>query len=265
MNFVQLRHLLVEAKRITKSNAFVVIGSLSILGYFEEHQILGPEIMMVSMDLDFYPELDPQSGFLVTEELGEGSHFEQIHGYHADPVSPKLPSFPDGWEERLIRLKPFSDIYVAFSEPHDTAVSKYLRGEDRDRRWCVAGLKAGILDINTLAKRFGMVSVVSQSELNMGRDRLREDLLSLKFAMPKDIYFEDVEEAVDVSFYISKDGTKAYLISEEDGLLQYQRYAMDANNQIAFNQSEFEDYIYSDLETFIAMKELFNLDTFNFK
>ena len=89
--------------------------------------------------------------------------------------------------------------------------------------------------------------------------------MSLKFAMPKDIYFEDVEEAVDVSFYISKDGTKAYLISEEDGLLQYQRYAMDANNQIAFNQLEFEDYIYSDLETFIAMKELFNLDTFNFK
>lgn len=263
MNFVQMHHLLVEAKRITKSNAFVIIGSLSILGYFEERQLTGPEDMMVSMDLDFYPELDPQSGFLVTHELGEGSSFDETYGYHADPVSPKLPSFPDGWEERLIRLESLEGIHIAFSEPHDTAVSKYMRGEERDRRWCITGLKTKILNADTLAKRFRLVSVVSQIELNKARERLREDLLKLGLPLPHDIYFEDVEEEVDVNFYLSKDGTQAYLILEEDGFLRYQRYAVDAYNQIVFEQLEMEDYIYSDLETFIEMRDLISLETFN--
>ena len=80
MNHSQLRHLIAELQKVTKHDSFVVIGSLSILGYAERNQVTVPDAMTYSMDLDFYPELDPESGFLVTKELGENSDFD-LKGY----------------------------------------------------------------------------------------------------------------------------------------------------------------------------------------
>ena len=54
MNNEQLWHLIEEVKKITKHDSFVVIGSLSILGYAERNQVEVPYAMCCSMDLDFY-------------------------------------------------------------------------------------------------------------------------------------------------------------------------------------------------------------------
>jgi hypothetical protein len=80
-------------------NAFVVVGSLSALGLNVEKI---PERMTWSMEVDAYPELDPQRGFEFAQAFGENSPFHRDHGYYFDAVSPYLPTLPEGWVKRLI-------------------------------------------------------------------------------------------------------------------------------------------------------------------
>ena len=98
--------------------------------------------MVMSIDVDTYLKNDPQRTHELAQALGQGSVFEDEFGYYLDPVSPSLPSFPEGWQERLIPLD-FGDVKAFFVQPDDVAVSKYMRGEERDLRWLLAGLKVG--------------------------------------------------------------------------------------------------------------------------
>ena len=270
MNNEQLWHLIEEVKNITKHDSFVVIGSLSILGYAERNQVELPYAMCCSMDLDFYPELDPESGFLVTEKLGEHSAFDLEYGYHADPVTPQLPTFPDGWEKRLLRIKENqTSATVCFTDPCDTAVSKYIRGEERDRSWCKGGIAAKVLDPDEMAKRFSMVTSASQEEVNLARDRFKEDLMELNQPLPKDVYFldesDDESEMVLSSVYLDSGSNYVYIITDEDGLYHYTRYIYDSDTGNYSNEIDKEDYIYSDLETFIQQNSLTLIQTENEK
>ena len=251
MNHSQLRHLIAELQKVTKHDSFVVIGSLSILGYAERNQVTVPDAMTYSMDLDFYPELDPESGFLVTKELGENSDFDLKYGYHADPVTPKLPSFPDGWQDRLLRLKEYAtSATICFADPCDTAVSKYIRGEDRDRRWCRAVILADVLDPNIMAKRFAMVTRATQQEVNLARDRFKEDLIELSIELPNDVYFIDDSEP-DTALYLDSEKGLIYFVTKDDDLYHYTRHLYNPENGEIGDEIEHQDYIYTDMSTFI--------------
>ena len=82
--------------------------------------------------------------------LGEGSDYQRAHGIYLNPVSPKLLTLPAGWEARLIRVGR-DGVVAHFLEPHDAAVSKLARGEQRDLRWVRAGARASILSLATVA------------------------------------------------------------------------------------------------------------------
>ena len=89
-----------EARAISHHFEFVIIGSLSVLGVAG---IRPPDVMSMSIDIDFYPLRDPGRANDISKILGEGegSDFHLTYGFYLDPVSPNLATLPDGWEGRM--------------------------------------------------------------------------------------------------------------------------------------------------------------------
>lgn len=144
MKRVHLFKLFEEAHRLTGHKDFVVIGSLSILGTNDEDGI--PIDMSMSNDIDCYTKADPGRIHDVKSALGEGSGFHKANGYYLDPVSPSLPSLPDGWEDRMTSLEQ-DGVRIWFLDPDDAAISKYARSQPNDLRWIRAGLFSGHISL----------------------------------------------------------------------------------------------------------------------
>jgi hypothetical protein len=162
-----------RAQQLCGHREFVILGSLSILGVVTSSE--APERMLMSIDVDCYTKLDPERIFELDAELGEGSPFEIEHGFYLDPVSPKLPTLPDQWEARLIRVPLESGITLYFLDPNDVAVSKYARCEPRDREWIQAGLSAGLLSGAIIKSRFRDTSFLDAAERLRATEALDTD------------------------------------------------------------------------------------------
>jgi len=163
--------LLVEAKNLCGHSEYVVIGSVSILGVSDVTAV--PTDMTMSIDADCYTLRDPGRVLDLAPSLGEGSPFHKAHGIYLDPVNPHLPTLPDGWESRLIRLER-NGVVAHFLEPHDAAVSKLARGEERDLRWVRAGARANILSLPTIAIRMKSTRFLDDDEQRAARAHLEK-------------------------------------------------------------------------------------------
>ena len=172
MTLNQLDCLLAEVAERHHVNVFVVIGSLSVLARAQDCPI--PEAMLVSVEVDAWPENDPPRAFEIAREFGLGSSFEQKHGYYFDAVSPALPTLPDGWRDRLIPRKLPGGALVKFVDPNDAAMAKLARGASKDLQWVRAGLDASLLSIATLVYRFRETVFLDDDE----RERVRAVLLA---------------------------------------------------------------------------------------
>jgi len=166
-----LRRLFREARALTGESDYVVIGSLAALG----HTGIVPARMAMSVDVDAWCKSDPARVFQLASALGQGSAFDERHGYYLDPVSPRLATLPDGWEDRLIRIELEPSLVAWFLEPNDAAVSKYARMEPRDREWIRAGLVARLLSLPILDARFAAVTFLDDAESARARQGLAED------------------------------------------------------------------------------------------
>lgn len=174
MNLNQLEVLFLEAKRLTGHSEFVVIGSLSILGVVRGASRV-PERMLASIDVDCYTKADPGRIFELAGTLGEGSPFDEQHGYYLDPVSPNLPTLPAQWPYRLVKTELEESITIYFLDPNDAAVSKYARGDVRDREWIQAGFDAGLLSPSIIASRFSETEFMDDAERERAWVALNED------------------------------------------------------------------------------------------
>ena len=150
MNLDSLFGLLSAAQAQCGHREYVIVGSLSVLGMAQVTSI--PEDMTMSIDADCYTEADPSRIFDLQGALGEGSAYHRDHGIYLDPVSPRLPTLPDGWQQRLIRVRR-GETVALFLDPNDAAVSKLARAEPRDLRWVRAGLTAGIVSLPAVRLR----------------------------------------------------------------------------------------------------------------
>ena len=166
MNLDALFHLFREAKALCGHQDYVVIGSLSVLGLEESFAI--PEAMTMSNDVDCYTKSDPQRIFDVVKALGENSSFHAEHGFYLDAISPQLPSLPDGWADRLMKLER-DGLRAWFLDPNDAALSKYARGEPRDRRWIQAGILAGVVSMPVVNARFASTNFYDGAEKDRAR------------------------------------------------------------------------------------------------
>ena len=166
-----LRRLFARARALSGEGDYVVLGSLSALGYAGEV----PARMAISLDVDAYGKSDPGRIFELAPALGQGSPFEAEHGYYLDPISPHVATLPQGWQERLVRIELELGLAAWFLEPNDAAVSKYARMEPRDREWIRAGLRAGILSLPILDARFARTAFLDPPESARARKALEED------------------------------------------------------------------------------------------
>lgn len=178
MNLDQVDHLLGEIARERGVREFVVLGSLSVLGLTRGRPV--PDEMLVSNEVDAYPERDPALANELVRRWGQGSEFQKAHGYYFDPISPWLPTLPEGWRARLIELALPAGARAKFLEPNDAAVSKYARGEPKDRAWIREGLRASILSLATLEYRFRETSFLDQAEHERVKRALDEDRIWLE-------------------------------------------------------------------------------------
>jgi hypothetical protein len=149
----QILRALQAAAKCGHHTEFVIAGSLSVLGLREEP----PELMSLSIYIDFFPLRDPTHVQDIVAELGEDSAFHEQHGYYLDPISTTILVLPAGWMERLVTLE-FAGIRAHFLDVNDTAISKYVRSAENDFRWIDAGIEAGLLDLDIIEgrARFGV-------------------------------------------------------------------------------------------------------------
>lgn len=173
MDLSKLERLFGEAKALSGEDEYVVIGSLSALGILPAGRI--PARMLMSIDVDCYTRSDPGRVFELKDALGEGSAFEAAHGYFLDPVSPNLPTLPAQWEFRLVKVPLANGVTVYFLDPNDAAISKYARGEPRDREWIQAGFAAGLLSAPVIASRLRDTVFLDDQERERTRRAFAED------------------------------------------------------------------------------------------
>lgn len=138
-----------------------------------------PVAMTGSIDIDLYPKNDPGGASEIAKALGLGSEFERIFGYYADAVSPMLPTLPEGWEQRLIKVEFENNVTAWFLEPNDAAISKYVRSEPRDRKWIRAGLEAKILSLPTIEYRL-RETIMETDERVRAKQGIEDDFLHLQ-------------------------------------------------------------------------------------
>jgi len=168
-----LFRLFEEARRLTGHRDYVVIGSLSILGTQDEEGL--PAEMAVSIDIDSYTRADPGRIHDVKEALGEGSDFHRVHGYYLDPVSPSLPSLPDGWQGRMTSLEQ-DGLRLWFLDPDDAAISKYARSQPNDLRWIRAGILSGHVSLPRVQARIASTTFLDAGEEATVRQQVTADV-----------------------------------------------------------------------------------------
>jgi hypothetical protein len=173
MELSDLQELFAEARKLTGQDEFVVVGSLSILGIVKGSDVPAP--MLMSIDVDCFTRHGPEQVEAVHGALGAGSAFEASHGFYLDWISPKVPTLPRQWEHRLLRIPMEQGIVAFFLDPNDAAVSKYARGESRDREWIQAGLQAGLLSAPIIESRFRETEFFDAAERDRACKGLGED------------------------------------------------------------------------------------------
>lgn len=171
MNREDLRRLFARARELCGETDYVIFGSLAVLGHTGEV----PPRMAASLDVDAFTRRDPDRVFELASALGPQSPFEAEYGYYLDPISPRVATLPDGWEDRLVRIELQPDVVAWFLDPNDAAVSKYARMEPRDREWIRPGLAARILSMPILEGRFARTVFIDGAEAGRARRALDED------------------------------------------------------------------------------------------
>ena len=158
-----------EAHRMTGHKDYVVVGSLSILGIQDEDGL--PAEMSMSNDIASYTKADPCRIHDVNAALGEGSEFHKNNGYYLDPVSPNLPTLPDGWQNRMTSLTR-GNVTLWFLDPDDAAMSKYARSQPNDLRWIRAGILCGLVSLPKIKYRLASTTFLDGDEESRVRKQL---------------------------------------------------------------------------------------------
>lgn len=172
----ELEHVIRAAGAIADDRQIVVIGSQAVLGQFPA----APDVLRASMEADVYPANHPERADLIDGAIGEGSSFHEQFGYYAQGVGEATATLPAGWRRRLIRVANANTrgIEGLCLEVHDLAISKYVAGREKDRRFTAALARHGLTRKATLRTR------VARTRLPPALRKLVEDRIRRDFAAP---------------------------------------------------------------------------------
>lgn len=171
MRLKNLLQLLARARAEIGHSEFVVVGSLSILAMEDVAQI--PQDMSMSIDIDTYTLNDPIRIFDLKGLFGENSTYHRDHGFYLDPVSPDLPTLPNGWEARMHKIEQ-NGMAVWFLHPDDAAVSKLARSDENDLRWVRAGVSARLISPPMVRALFKSTRFFDQEEALRAQSQLEQ-------------------------------------------------------------------------------------------
>ena len=171
MKRAELEHVLRAVGAITDETDFIVIGSQAILGVADEP----PEELVVSMEVDLYPEKAAHKSDLIDGSIGELSPFHATFGYYAHGVGPHTAIAPVDWRNRVIALQNSNTRGVVgwCLAPVGLAISKLAAGRDKDLAYVRALIRYRYVEPNTIEALLGRVPVEYQSNI---RARLRRCL-----------------------------------------------------------------------------------------
>lgn len=156
-----LEHIVRAAATISGDVNVVIIGSQSILGSYDEHEL--PERVTLSREADvaFWDDANERKADSVDGAIGEESSFDQMYGYYAQGVSITTANLPWDWKERLVRFSTESTSPgIAWClEPHDLALAKLAAGREKDYEYVDALLDDGKLNAQTLLERLPTMAI----------------------------------------------------------------------------------------------------------
>ena len=153
----QLEHIIRAAAAITGAEEFVIIGSQALLGRFPD----APPELLTSMEADLFSPGRPGDSDLVDGSIGEGSPFHQTFGYYAHGVGDNTAVLPEGWRERLVRVRNANTgggtgLCI---EVHDLAVSKLIAGREKDCDFLSGLLRHRLAEAETIRQRLAVTPV----------------------------------------------------------------------------------------------------------
>ncbi|MDZ4802215.1 MAG: DUF6036 family nucleotidyltransferase [Bryobacteraceae bacterium] len=104
-------------------------------------------------DLDVLTVIPPDAAQRVAELAGKGSPLQKKHRVYIDHVA--VANYADDYEARLVRVFPvWPRVRLWALEPHDLALTKLERSNDRDIRDVMYLAQAGLIVRETLISRF---------------------------------------------------------------------------------------------------------------
>jgi hypothetical protein len=167
----ELEHVVAAEADVAEVDELVVVGSQAILGSFPD----APPALLRSMEADVFPLPDPDDAEKIDGALGDGSWFHQSFGYYAHGVGPETAKAPDGWRDRLVRVRipprPGSDRtpVAYFLEPHDLVLSKCVAGRERDWEFARTALETALVDLDVLYARVDDLPVDEEQRARIRR------------------------------------------------------------------------------------------------
>jgi hypothetical protein len=152
----QLQHVILEIGERFGLTEFYVIGSAAILAAAPNPERAE---LVATRDVDVLPIVDdPRLSDQISFVIGEGSAFDEEHGYYAQGVDHRTARFaPSGWQQRAIAVT--AGRYRALCmEPHDLVLSKLGAGRDKDLQFARAAAEAGLVHVPVLRQRLANIA-----------------------------------------------------------------------------------------------------------
>lgn len=168
----QLEHILRAAAAITDESKFIVVGSQAILVQFANP----PADLLVSNEIDIYPENRPDLSNLIDGSLGHDSLFHHTFGVYADGIGPETANLPKDWRTRakVLKTPQTGGATGVAPEIHDLLTSKLIAGREKDLAWARAAFAHGLADPMKIVP---LLDQISADKVQI--ERAKERLMSL--------------------------------------------------------------------------------------
>lgn len=176
MNRAQFEHAIRAAGAILDRDEILVIGSQAIHG-----SISGPlpaeAQRSIEVDIAIFDDDEGRAADLIDGAIGEASMFHSTFGYYAQGVVESTATLPDGWRERLV---PFSTpategVTAMCLEPHDLWISKAVAYRPKDRDFCRALVRTGIVRRDILSRRLSELSDLPEARRELVERLIAEE------------------------------------------------------------------------------------------
>jgi hypothetical protein len=154
----QFEHAIRAAGAVLGVTELLVIGSQAVHG-----SMSGPvpieAARSVEVDVAVRGDTEGRLADLIDGSIGEASMFHDTFGYYAQGVVESTARLPEGWQARLVPFDtPGTRGVTAWClELHDLWVSKAVAGREKDREFCAALVRRGVVMPDVLSARLDTV------------------------------------------------------------------------------------------------------------